>query len=182
VLARVECDLGKRKDCEAMLEALLGERPHDLETLQIIAASRISTARQAVRDQVGREQIQAIYRDAARYLGRIHQIDPDDYVALLYYVETKSFDSTPSENTLNVISRAVEIAPQVSLIRMTAARLFIQAKEYEAAREMMAPVADDPHGGPRAKYAADLMIELKGKTDGDDLSGAPRARAFATDG
>lgn len=30
------------------------------------------------------------------------------------------------------------IAPQASLIRMTAARLFIQAKEYEAAREMMA--------------------------------------------
>lgn len=182
VLARTECDLGDRRRCEAMLKALLDERPADLETLQIMAASRLSTARQAIRDHAGRDQVQAIYADAAGYLGRIHKIDPNDYMALFYYAQTKSFDATPSENTLNVISRAAEIAPQASLIRMTAARLFIQAKEYEAACEMMAPVAGDPHGGPRSKYAAQLMAELKGKIDGEALSGAPLASAFAVNG
>lgn len=182
VAARAECDLGDRGRCETMLRALLDERPRDLETLQILAASRLSTARQAIREHAGREQVQAIYADAAGYLGRIHKIDPNDYMALFYFAQTKSFDTTPSENTLNVISRAAEIAPQASLIRMTAARLLIQAKEYEAAREMMAPVAGNPHGGPRARYAAQLMRELKDKADGQSLEDAPEARAFARDG
>lgn len=182
VLARAECDLGDRKTCEEMLRRLLAERPQDLETLQILAASRLSTARQAIREKASRDQVQAIYADAASYLGRIHKIDPNDYMALFGYAQTKSFDSVPSENTLNVISRAAEIAPQASMIRMTAARLFIQAKEYEAACEMMAPVAGNPHGGARAKYATLLMSELKDKTDGEPLSGAPLASAFAANG
>ncbi|ADG11638.1 conserved hypothetical protein [Caulobacter segnis ATCC 21756] len=182
VMARAECDLGDRKICEGMLKGLLDERSQDLETLQIMAASRLSTARQAIRDKASREQVQAIYADAASYLGRIHKIDPNDYMALFGYAQTKGFDVVPSENTLNVISRAAEIAPQASLIRMTAARLFIQAREYEAACEMLAPVAGNPHGGARARYAAQLMAELRDKPDGEALSGAPLASAFAANG
>jgi hypothetical protein len=182
VLARAECDLGDRGTCESMLKALLDERPEDLETLQILAASRLSSARQAVREHAAPDRVKAIYADAAGYLGRVHKIDPNDYMALFGYAQTKAFDSTPSENTLNVISRAAEIAPQASLIRMTAARLFIQAKEYEAAREMMAPVAGNPHGGARAKFAGQLLIELRGKVDGETLSGAPLATRFAVEG
>ncbi|MBI1686530.1 tetratricopeptide repeat protein [Caulobacter hibisci] len=182
VLARTECDLGDRKQCEVMLKALLDERPQDLETLQILAASRLSSARKAVRDKADREQVQAIYADAAQYLGRIHKIDPNDYMALFGYAQTRSLEKTPSENTLNVITRAAEIAPQASLIRMTAARLFIQAKAYEEACEMMAPVAGNPHGGARAKYAAQLMAELRDKADGEALPAGSQAAVFAERG
>ncbi|PVM88583.1 hypothetical protein DDF67_13020 [Caulobacter endophyticus] len=182
VLARAECDLGDRKQCEVMLKALLEERPQDLEALQIMAASRLSSARQAVRDKASRDEVQAIYADAAKYLGRIHKIDPNDYMALFGYAQTKSLEPVPSENTLNVIVRAAEIAPQASLIRMTAARMFIQAKAYAEACEMMAPVAGNPHGGPRAKYAAQLMAELKDKADGEALPVGSQAAIFAEKG
>lgn len=179
VMARAECDLGDRTTCETILATLLQERPKDMEALQLMAASRLSRARQAMREGAPREQTQALFADAAKYLGQIHKLDENDYMALYGFAQTKSFDAAPAENTLNVIFRAAEIAPQVSIIRMNAARLFIQARQYDVASQLMAAVAGNPHGGARAKYAGELMDELADETDGEPLVGAPLCKAFA---
>ncbi|PVM90075.1 hypothetical protein DDF67_10725 [Caulobacter endophyticus] len=176
-LARAEIDLGDRAKGEAILKTLLEERPADLEALQIMAYSRLETARRMARNPADREQAKAIYADAAVYLGRAHKVDGDNFLTLYGYAETKSMDREPSQNTLNVVYRAASIAPQNPVIRTNAARLFIRAKQYEIAREMLEPVAGNPHGGPQARRAAQLLSTLEGKVDGEALAPAKAAAA-----
>jgi tetratricopeptide (TPR) repeat protein len=176
-LARAEIDLGDRSKGEAILAALLEERPADLETLQVMAYSRLETARRLARTPADREKAKAIYAEAATYLGRAHKIDDDNYLTLYGYAEAKSLDREPSENTLNVVLRAASIAPQNPAIRMNAARLFIRARKYEIARELMEPVAGNPHGGPQARRASHLLASLEGKADGEALTPAKAAAA-----
>ncbi|MFT4253089.1 MAG: hypothetical protein QM608_11440 [Caulobacter sp.] len=160
VLARAECDLGDRAAGEKILQTLLEERPADLEALQVMAYSRLAAARDA-----DPEQAKAIYAEAARYLGRAHKVDGENYLTLFGYAETRAFDREPTENTLNVIFRAAEIAPQSPQIRMRAARLFIRAGQYSVARQMLAPIAGNPHGGGLTRTAIKLLKELEGKAD-----------------
>jgi len=177
-LARAECKIGDRDKGEALLKSLLEERPTDLETLQVLAYSRLATARRLARDPAQRDQAKAVYADAATYLGRAHKVDPDNYLTLYGYAETKSLDKEPSENTLNVVHRASAIAPQNFNIRMNAARLFIRAKRYELARELLVPVAGDPHGRGMAQQATQMLARMEGKADGEPL-GASAADAAA---
>jgi len=160
VLARAECDLGDRAAGEKILKTLLDERPTDLEALQVMAYSRLAAARNADYDDA-----KAIYAEAAKYLGRAHKIDGDNYLTLYGYAEARSFDRDPSQNTLNVVFRAAEIAPQSPTIRMNAASLFTRAGQYGVARDMLTPIAANPHGGGAAKMAANMLKELEGKAD-----------------
>ncbi|KSB90755.1 hypothetical protein AS593_16910 [Caulobacter vibrioides] len=176
-LARAEIDLGDRAKGEAILKTLLEERPSDLEALQVMAYSRLETARRLARTPADREKARAVYADAAGYLGRAHKIDDDNYLTLYGYTETKSLDREPSQNTLNVVFRAASIAPQNPAIRMNAARLFIRAKKYEIARELLEPVAGNPHGGLQARRAGHLLTSLEGKADGEALTPAKAAAA-----
>ncbi|MBI1686529.1 peptidase MA family metallohydrolase [Caulobacter hibisci] len=160
VLARAECDFGDRAAGEKILKTLLDERPNDLEALQVMAYSRLAAARTA-----DFEDTKAIYAEAVKYLGRAHKVDGDNYLTLYGYAEARSFDREPTENTLNVIYRAAEIAPQSPAIRLNAARLFMRAGRYSVARQMLAPIAANPHGGGQAKQASNILKDLEGKED-----------------
>ena len=175
-LARAECKIGDRDQGEALLKSLLQERPTDLETLQVLAYSRLDTARQLARDPDQRAKAKAVYADAATYLGRAHKVDPDNYLTLYGYAEARSLDNEPTENTLNVAHRAASIAPQNFGIRVNAARLFIRARRYELARELLIPVAGDPHGRGLARQATQMLARMDGKVDGEPL-GASAADA-----
>ena len=159
-LARAECAIGDRAAGEKILKALLEERPDDLETLHVMAYSRLSAARGADYDEA-----KAAYAEAVKYLGRAHKVDPDNYLTLYGYAEARSFDREPTANTLDVIFRAAEIVPQNPGIRMNAAQMFIRAGQYSTARRMLAPVAANPHGGGPAGQAAVMLKELEGKED-----------------
>ncbi|AYV44885.1 hypothetical protein CFHF_07255 [Caulobacter flavus] len=176
-LARAEIDLGDRAKGEAILTTLLDERPDDLETLQVMAYSRLEAARRLARTPADRDKAKAVYAEAATYLGRAHKLDGDNYLTLYGYAETKSLDREPSQNTLNVVFRAASIAPQNPAIRVNAARLFIRAKQYEIARELLEPVAGNPHGGAQARRAGQLLTTLEGKADGEALKPATAAAA-----
>lgn len=43
-------------------------------------------------------------------------------------------------------------------------------------------MAGNPHGGARAKFAAQLLTELRDKVDGETLCGAPLSARFAAEG
>ncbi len=76
-----------------------------------------------------------------------------------------------------MVFRAASIAPQNPAIRVNAARLFIRAKQYEIARELLEPVAGNPHGGAQARRAGQLLTTLEGKADGEALKPATAAAA-----
>lgn len=160
VLGRAECELGDRAVGEKILKTLLDETPDDVEALQALAYSRMAAV-----DKAEYAEMKAGYAEAGRYLLRAHRVDPDNYLTLYGYARSRSLEGEPSRNTLEVIHRAAALAPQDASIRMYAAQLFIQAGQYGAGREMLAPVAADPHGGGSAKAAAELLKTLEGKAD-----------------
>lgn len=169
VLARAECEIGDPEKGEAILKTLLDERPQDVEALQVMAYSRLAAARRLAVNPTDRDKAKAVYAEAAAYLGRAHKVDADNYLTLYGYAETRSMDREPTQNTLNVAFRAASIAPQNPTIRTNAARLFIRAKQYAIARELLGPVAGNPHGGAGARRAGQMLARMEGKVDGEPL-------------
>jgi hypothetical protein len=70
----------------------------------------------------------------------------------------------PSENTLNVLARAVQLAPQVRNLRMMAAVTFMRAGDAdEEVRALLEPLLNDPHGGRLTTQAQAMIARLDGK-------------------
>jgi len=156
-LARAEVHLGDRDAGEAILERLLAEKPDDLEALQLAAFSRI------YRSEKAPAQARALLNEAAVYLGRANKLDPDNYLTLYGYGRTQRGVGKPTENTLNVVARAVELAPQQPTLRMTAGQTFMEAGAYEEARYFLEPAANNPHGGGFATAAQKLLDQINAK-------------------
>ncbi|PVM83860.1 hypothetical protein DDF62_22900 [Caulobacter radicis] len=156
-LARAETQLGDRAAGEALLEKLLAEKPDDLEALQLAAFSRINSADRRPADAP------ALMTEAAGYLGRANKLDPDNYLTLYGYARTQRGEGKPTENTLNVLARAVELAPQQPNIRMLAATTFMAAGSFDEARFFLEPAANNPHGGGLAAAAQKLLDQIDAK-------------------
>jgi hypothetical protein len=154
-LARAETELGDRARGENLLDGLLAEQPDDVEALQLRALSRLAAAKE------NPEHAAALRNEAERDLGRANKVDPDDYLTLYVYAIARLSDGAVNENTLNVLYRAATLAPQISEIRLTAADVFIHAREYPSAREMLDPVASDPHGGEAGRIAVDMLKTIE---------------------
>ncbi|PXA73794.1 hypothetical protein DMC25_26040 [Caulobacter sp. D4A] len=156
-LARAETQFGDRDAGEAMLERLLAEKPDDLEALQLAAFSRLYRAEKKSPDAV------AQMTQASVYLGRANKLDPDNYLTLYGYFRAQRGAGKPTENTLNVLARAVELAPQQASIRMTAGQTFMEAGHYDEARFFLEPAANNPHGGGLAAAAQKLIDQIDAK-------------------
>jgi hypothetical protein len=154
VLARAETKLGDRARGRQLLDALLTEQPQNLEALQLMAFNYLWQANDEP------DNGKALRAEAARYLVRASKIDPDNYLTLYGYALARSRDGELSENTLDAFYRAAKLAPQSTEIRMNAASAFLFAKDYASAREMLEPVATNPHGGDAATTAAAMLKSI----------------------
>lgn len=156
-LARAETQLGDRAAGEALLERLLAEKSDDLEALQLAAFSRINSADKKPANA------RALMTEAAGYLARANKLDPDNYLTLYGYARTQRGEGKPTENTLNVLARAVELAPQQPNIRMMAGSTFMEAGNFDEARFFLEPAANNPHGGGYATAAQKLLDQIDAK-------------------
>lgn len=154
VLARAETKLGDRARGRQLLDALLAEQPQDLEALQLMAFNYLWQARDEP------DNGKALRAEAARYLIRAYKIDPDDYLTLYGYALSHSGDGELSDNTLEAFYGAATLAPQSTEIRMNAANAFLAARDYVSAREMLEPVATNPHGGDAATKAQEMLKSI----------------------
>ena len=139
VLAEAELEIGDAKTGVGLLDSLLANDPQNagLLTVRGLAALR---AQDVV---TGR-----------RFLGRSYKLNPNDATTLFYY--GRSFagqEAVPSENTLNVLMRAADLAPQVSGINLTVAAEFMKARQFADAIRLLMPIASNPHGGGAADVA-----------------------------
>lgn len=154
-LAYGEIWFGDRAAGEALLERLIAADAKDADALQLMGISRINKAADQSAD------VEPLFKEAARYLARAHAARPGDYKTLSYYAVARQTEPKyPSENTLNALSSAYELAPQVQGIRVQFARALMLGKEWGEARVVLAPLANDPHGGGGAQMARTLLKQI----------------------
>lgn len=137
--------------------ALLGDRQALAgDTLGLYLAGR-ARLELAERD---RANAATLTQEARRLLGDAHRADGTHYQTLFSYGLT--FNGEPlTENTVNVMLLAHQLAPQVGQIRLVAAQMLMARRENADAIALLQPLANDPHDGAYAAVARSLLAQIK---------------------
>lgn len=151
VAAEAEIKLGDRAAGIARLDARLARVPDDAQALYLRGMTQLIDA-EAARDKEGlrRARILLTSANAAR---------PDDYRILAGHARSyATVDLPPKE--VEVLMRAVELAPQVGELALQAARVQARRGDRETAVKLLTPLANSPHGGGMAQAAARLLAAI----------------------
>ena len=71
----------------------------------------------------------------------------------------------PSDNTLETLLLAHDLAPQVGAIRVQAAHGLMLRQRYDAADQMLLPLITDPHAGAVGDEARRLLKEIESQRE-----------------
>jgi tetratricopeptide (TPR) repeat protein len=159
VLARAELAWGDDAAGETALQQLLAAQPDNVEALLMLADLRLEAGDQAP-DHQG---LLTLYREAQGLLARAYQADPTDYRVLVELARMRQgvADDYPTENDLATWRLAVQHAPQVPSVRAGAADAMLAAELYDEAEALLAPLANDPHGGGGARTARERLERIR---------------------
>lgn len=150
VLANAEINYG----VPARAATALGDRTAlagDAMRLYLAGLARVKLAE---RDPA---QERALTLEARQFFGDAHRADPNHYPTLYRYGQTFLSEGVVSENTLNVMLLAQQLAPQVAEIRLNTAHALVRRREYGEAIAMLQPLANDPHNVAAAASARSLI-------------------------
>jgi tetratricopeptide (TPR) repeat protein len=113
---------------------------------------------------------------AARgWFARARAADPDHFQALVRYVESLGADpEAMSDEARDMLLQASRLAPQVASIALNAANMLIARGDYDAAIELLEPLAANPHDQGLAEVARRLLDRAERRMTGP-------ARAWADD-
>ena len=158
VLAQAEAQFGDGAKADALLTGLRAASPKDAE-LHYLQGMRHMAA--AENDKEGAGKQMALAKAA---FARAHKADENHYQSLVRYAQslsaTAGFDS---ENTMNILLLAHQLAPQVAEIRMNAANLLVRQGHGRDAEGLLEPIAFDPHNPDLAAAAQRLLAEARGR-------------------
>lgn len=142
---------------ETLLQGLLARDAKDADALQLLGVIRVNQAARA-----GGAEKASLRQEAQKFLARSHAVRSNDYRTLLYYAMARRGEAGwPTENTLNIITLAYDLAPQVSQVRMLYAEMLIARKQWPEARVVLQPTANNPHGGAGAVQARAMLIRVE---------------------
>jgi predicted Zn-dependent protease len=156
-LARAETQLGDRAKGEAILKRLLASEPDDVESLLVLARSRMAEG--DGKDAKGKR---AAYAEARRHLETAFKKDAERYDTLIAYLQSRSTEPQ-TENDFEVLKAAYFAAPQVATIRMRLGQVLMARRQYGHAATVLEPLANNPHGGEVVAAAKALVEEARGK-------------------
>lgn len=153
VLAQAELRYGDPATADRLLDGLLVATPHDAELLYLKGMRYLVAAE---REEAG----EADARTARTWFGRAHQADENHYQTLFRYAQSLRGDrSYDSENNLNILLLAHQLAPQVSTITMNAAAMLIGRHDDALAISLLRPLAADPHNASLAQRARQMIAQ-----------------------
>jgi hypothetical protein len=163
LLARAEIRLGDRPLGETIAQDLVEADPEDTESLLLLAEARILTAR----DDKDSDHA-AIMGQARRYLARAYAQDDTDFRTLYMLSMTRNgAPGFPNDNDMETLLAAVEFAPQIPSIRLSAAQAYAARDEYRQAIAMLEPMASNPHGDRGSAIARSLISAYRSRESGD---------------
>jgi tetratricopeptide (TPR) repeat protein len=168
LLARAEIRMGDREVGETIVRDLVEADPEDTESLLLLAESRILTARE---DENADRAV--VMGEARRYLGRAYALDDTDFRTLYMLSMTRNgAPGFPNDNDMETLLAAVEFAPQIPGIRLSAAQAYAARDEYGQAIKMLEPMAANPHGDRGSAIARTLIGHYRTSQAGDATASA----------
>lgn len=96
--------------------------------------------------------------DAATTLARADVLRPNDYRILFQRALAQPAGAAGERRAL--LDRANRLAPQVDAVAMATAEAAVLAQDYAAARALLGPIANNPHGGSNATTARNWLKQL----------------------
>jgi tetratricopeptide (TPR) repeat protein len=161
-LARAEFEMGDVAAAETIVQRRLDARPDDREALLLAGVGKMIAG---VRDSAKRRQY---FNEARPLMAKVYALDPSDFRPLYAYALCRSADPAfPTENDVDVLLEARELAPSVQEISFRAGLALLRRERREDALKVLGPVLNDPHGGGMAERAR-ALIEGKGDAAGDE--------------
>jgi hypothetical protein len=158
VLAEAEVTLGDGGKGEKLLDELLTTAPKDAELLYLKGMRHLRAARED--DEKRPEHL----KSARTWFARSHKADENRFQTLIRYAESLSASERfTSENTLNIMLLAQQLAPQVSEVAMNTASVLIANRKYDEAEQLLRPLASDAHNPGLAAAAQSMLARARAK-------------------
>jgi tetratricopeptide (TPR) repeat protein len=168
VLAFAELSIGDLSRAEAPLQHRLAVDPKDAEALLYLAEARMRAGDETP------ERRTELYREAGHLLARAFKVAPNDFRILYAYAMTRKVeDDFPSDNTLQILQRAVDLGPQVNTLRNVAADAYARRQRWDQAIAVLKPVANDPHDLGFGQAAAASIASFEKARDAARAAPAP---------
>jgi hypothetical protein len=177
VLVQAQILYGTPASADPVLDALLVLAPEDPELLYLKGLRHLAAGRSDA------TAAPAEFREARKWLARVWRADPEYYPALYAWAEALSTEPQfVSENTLNVLLKAAQLAPQVTQIRVTAATMMLADGRFAAAGALLAPIPVTPRD-PASEQIPALLAQARaqGRAGMDQLRASFRTVAVWKD-
>jgi tetratricopeptide (TPR) repeat protein len=155
-LAFAEIRFGEPADSDAPLDKLLAAHPEDVE------AHYLKGRRWFAAGRSGQEHRKELWDKARAEFGAAFQLDQYYYPAIYYSGLSRAQEAGPvSDNTVEVLLLAHDLAPQVDEISATAAQVLMRKGRYEEVVTVLEPIAYAPHPGQWSEWAQKLLAEAR---------------------
>lgn len=153
LLARLAIRQGDSEAARGHVERLLANDENHAEARYLLASLILREAEK----QSPQEAYDAVLQ-ARRELVRGFRANPNHYPTLYLYASTFAGGAQPmSDEQLNVLARALELAPQSNTIRLLLVRELMVAGEFETAIVNLQPLLYDPHNPSAARHARAML-------------------------
>lgn len=161
-LAEAEVSYGDIAAARGFLEPYSAANPNDVQALYLLGRTYSREAEDAAErsDDAARD---AARLQARRYYTRAFRIDGNHAPTLYRYAQTfagTTIDGS-SENALNALLLAHQLAPQVSDITFMSADWLLAADRPAEAIPMLRVIAFNPHGGETADRAKEMLTRAE---------------------
>lgn len=134
--------------------------PQDAEARWLLASVLIEQA-DASDDDAERARLN---REARSHLAAGYEADPLDFRIYLAMLENRrGAPGFPSDNDIVIAESAFRLAPQVSSTAFQAAQLLMERGRHLDAAYILAPLANNPHGGESLEPVRRLLSEAREK-------------------
>lgn len=163
VLAQAHLDMQQPDEAVAVMRPVVESHPDDPLGLRFFGSALMDAGDKA--DEAGDSaRRDALYVEARGALARAYAADAMDYRTYLALARNRNGAATyPSDNDLAILRTGVELAPQVSSLRYSAAQAMMYRGRYAEAVLYLQPLANNPHGGDRLTELRDLLREAREK-------------------
>lgn len=161
VLAKAESQSENWSQVESVLEPLTTSSSPDPEALWLEAEALMG---RADAENTSDEDRLAFYAEAQTLLTRAVRIAPTDFRLYLALADVRQqTPGYPTDQDLEILLAAADYAPQVTTTRFRAARALVSEGIYQQAIALLAPIANNPHGGSGMQPIRDLLAEARSK-------------------
>lgn len=160
VLAKLQRENEDFDGARRTLEPLLAAHPDDAEARWLMAVVLMEQAN-TTEDEATDLQLR---RQALSHLAAAYEADPLDYrVYLAMLRNRRGAPGFPSDNDVTIAESAWRLAPQLGSTAFEAAQLLMHRERYLDAAYVLAPLANNPHGGDNLASVRSLLAEARDK-------------------